>query len=302
MDIPFSTISSALSENMSDVAQRASVLIPSDWSHMLRHVTTYIPVDIDLVRTGKFMLYFTVISLVFGLLGRIILGKRSSLNHSLSSAMGILFIYAVTVIIYTLKPWNLQILLSPLPFVSFSREFLFLFPIRDAQFPALCSQFLALIMLSFCVNLLDAVFPQGDSAVGWYLLRFICIIFSMVLHLVVQWAVQAYVPDLLADYAPMALLILLIIMLLSGFASLVLGMAIAVSNPFLGAMYSFFFSSLVGKQVSKAVFTTAILFAILYLMEFFDYTVICITTAALSAYIPLVFLLLVLWYLIGHVL
>ena len=37
-------------------------------------------------------------------------------------------------------------------------------------------------------------------------------------------------------------------------------------------------------------------------MEYFGYTVISITAAALMTYIPLALILLVLWYLIGHVL
>ena len=77
---------------------------------------------------------------------------------------------------------------------------------------------------------------------------------------------------------------------------------IAITNPFLGAMYSFFFSNVVGKQISKAVFTTAILCGILWLMDYFHLVVILITPAALLTYIPLALAMLVLWFLIGHLL
>ena len=59
---------------------------------------------------------------------------------------------------------------------------------------------------------------------------------------------------------------------------------------------------LVGKQLSKAVFTSTILCAVVYLLGYVGYTVICITAAALLAYIPLVIVLLILWYLIGRLL
>jgi hypothetical protein len=67
-------------------------------------------------------------------------------------------------------------------------------------------------------------------------------------------------------------------------------------------MYTFFFSNIVGKQVSKAIFTTVILCGIVYLMGFFGYIIISITAASLITYIPLALVLLLLWYLIGRVL
>ena len=100
----------------------------------------------------------------------------------------------------------------------------------------------------------------------------------------------------------MLLLLILAFCLLSGVVNLLLGLVIAVANPFLGAMYTFFFSNIVGKQVSKAVFSTAIVCAVFYLLDLFGYTVVCISAAALITYIPLALLLLGLWYLIGCVL
>ena len=100
----------------------------------------------------------------------------------------------------------------------------------------------------------------------------------------------------------MVLLLILCLCLLSGVVNLLLGLVIAVANPFLGAMYTFFFSNIVGKQVSKAVFSSVIICAVLYLLDLFAYTVICISAAALLTYIPLALILLVLWFLIGSVL
>ena len=284
------------------VIKGASDYIPEDVARVIKHAYSYFPTEIRMVDVAQFILYFAAASLILGVLSRIVLGKRSSLNHSLSSAIGIGFIYILTVIIYTFKPWQLDTLLSPLPFVTFSGEYLILLPIADAQFNAICQQILSLIILSFLVNLLDSFVPKGESVIGWYILRVLTVILSMLLHLVVSWAMHKYLPEFLVTYAPTVLLILLAIMLFSGLVSLIIGLVIAVSNPFLGAMYTFFFSSIVGKQVSKAVFSSAILCGAFWLIEHFGYTVICISTAALMAYIPLVLILLLLWYLIGHVL
>lgn len=284
------------------VIQGVSDYIPDELSQVIKHAYTYFPTEIRLEDAAQFILYFAAASLVLGVISRVVLGQRSSLNHSLSSAIGIGCIYILTAIIYTFRPWDLEQFLSPLPFVTFSGEYMILLPITDVQFNTLCQQVLSLVILSFLVNLLDSIVPRGEGVLSWYVLRILTVILSMVLHLIVSWAVHTYLSDLLVDYAPTALLIVLAILLFSGIVSLVVGLVIAVTNPFLGAMYSFFFSSIIGKQVSKAVFSSAVLCLAFWLIENFGYTVISISAAALTAYIPLILVLLVLWYIIGHLL
>ena len=302
LETTLATISDYIPETLDKVISGASAYMPRELSDVIRHASSYIPRKLDFISVAEFMLYFIAASLILSVLGRIFLGKRSSLNHSLSSVMGILFIYAATVIIYTFKPWNLEILLSPLPFVTFSGDYLILLPITDSQFPALCTEILSLVILSFLVNLVDTYLPKGNNVISWYLMRFITIALSMMLHLLACWAFETYLPDMLVKYAPTALLSVLIFMLLSGALNLILGLVIATANPFMGAMYTFFFSTVIGKQVSKAVFSTAIVTGVFFLVDWFGYTVIAISAGALLTYIPLGLVLLVLWYLIGHIL
>lgn len=302
MPLDFSHIASQMPGSVHQVIGQAAAYIPDSLIDVIWHARTYLPVELDLVSAAKFMLYFSAISLILGVLGRLVLGKRSSLNLSVSSAMGILFVYAVTIAIYTFRPWQLDALLSPLPFVTFSTDYLILLPITDIQFQTLCTQLLSLIVLAFLVNLVDTLLPKGETVIGWLLLRFMTMALCMGLHLAVNWAFRTYLPDVLVSYAPMILLVLLGICLMSGLVNLLLGMVIAVTNPFLGAMYTFFFSNIVGKQVSKAIFTSAIICVVLYLLDVLGYTVICISAAALMTYIPLALVLLALWYLIGSIL
>jgi len=302
LESTLATVAASLPETITQTITDVASYFPEELRQVIRHARNYIPHQIDLESAALFMLYFAAASLVMGIIGRVVLGKRSSLNHSLSSAMGIFFVYAATIVAYTFKPWNLDMFLSPLPFVTFSGEYLIVFPIMDTQFPALCTQVLSLIILAFLVNLLDTFIPQGESLISWYLLRFVMVVLAIGLHFWVTWAFRTYLPEVLVTYAPTILLLLLAVMLLSGIFSLVVGLVIAVSNPFLGAMYTFFFSSLVGKQLSKAVFSSAILMGVFWLLEYVGYVIISISAAALLAYIPLGIILLILWYLIGHLL
>lgn len=302
LESTLSTLETYLPEQVEQAFQYASAYIPEKVGSVIRHASSYMPAEIDLISTAEFMLYFAAASLILGVLGRLVLGKRSSLNHALSSSIAILLIYAVTVLVYTFKPWNLEVLLSPLPFVTFAGDYMILLPLHDTAFPALCTEILSLVILSFLINLLDTLIPKGDSVLHWYGLRLVTVILCMGLHFGVCWAFETFLPDFLVTYAPTVLLFVLLFMVFSGVASLILGAILTLNSPFLGAMYTFFFSNIVGKQVSKSVFTTVILCVVFFLMGYFGYTIITITAAALLTYIPLALVLLLLWYLVGHVL
>lgn len=302
LESTLSTIETFLPEQVEEVFQYASAYIPEELGSVIKHASHYMPAQIDFVSTAEFMLYFAVASLILGGLSRLVLGKQSSLTHAMSSSMAILFIYAVTVVVYTFKPWKLELFLSPLPFVTFAGDYLILLPILDTSFPALCTEILSMVILAFLINLLDTFIPNGESVIGWFFLRILTILLCMGLHFGTCWAFETFLPEVLVTYAPMILLGLLLFMVFSGAVSLILGLILTLNSPFLGAMYTFFFSTIVGKQVSKAIFTTVILCGILYLMSYFGYIIISITAASLITYIPLALVLLLLWYLVGRVL
>ena len=302
LESTLSTIAATIPHEMEQMITHASSYIPEDVKDTIRHAASYLPSEIDFISVAQFLLYFAAASLVLGSISRVVLGKRSSLSHALSCVMAVLFIYTVTVVLYTFKPWNLDILLSPLPFVTFSGHYLIVHPILDLQFPALCTELLSLVILSFLINLVDTLLPEGEGAFRWLLLRLITVLGSFALHLVVSWAFRTYLPDALVTYAPTILLGILLVLLASGIVSLLLGLVIAITSPFLGAMYSFFFSNILGKQISKSIFTAGVICGVLYLLEHFGLVVILITPAALLTYIPLALVLLGLWFLIGRVL
>ena len=271
-----------------------------DLQGIVRDAANLVPVDLNLAHISKFLLIFSAGALILSLLGRLILGKRSSLNHSLSSVMAILFVYALTIVVYTFKPWNLDSLLSPLPFVTFFNDYMVVMPVVGIYPTVLARELLSLIILAFLVNLLDILIPHGESALSWFCLRFFTVGLSMVLHLVIHWAFNTYAPAFLVEYAPLVLLILLVSLLVLGFLNAVLGLILTVSNPVVGAVYYFFFSNIVGKQLTKAVFSSGILCVILFLMDRFGYSFVHISVSAMSAYGPVACISLVLWFLIGH--
>lgn len=263
--------------------------------------TSQLP-SIDLMTMVKFIGIFAFATIFIGLIGRVAFGTRSDLNHAVSSAMGILFIYAVTVVIYTFNPADLASSLAPLPFVTFSGNEMHIFSFAGTGYAAICSQVLSMVVLAFLVNLLDTIIPKGKKILSWYLMRLLSVILALVLHIAATWAIHTYLPDVMVQYAPAILVLILAAMLLLGVFKFLLGTVLTIANPIIGAIYTFFFANIIGKQLGKSVLTTVILCVVVYVLQHFGYAVIGIAAASLTAFIPLILALLVLWYLIGHVL
>ena len=274
----------------------------------LDNISQYLPEGVQAVSTVdfagamKFLALFAGLALLVTTLGRMILGKRSSLNHSISSAMGILFLYAASMILYTFQPWSVLETLSPLPFMVFAGDYMMLISLQSGAFSVICHELLSLIILAFLFNLLDTLLPKGKHIVSWYFLRFLTIGLAMVLHVAADWAFDTYLPEVLVTYAPVILLGILFSLMLMGVLNFLLGLLLAVFDPILGGIYTFFFSNIIGKQLTKAVVTSGILCAVFFLMGHYGYTLICVTEGALLTYIPVGLAMLVLWFIIGHML
>lgn len=303
MENTLSTIESAITsvQETIDVAEQTISAFKS-YLPSAEKLANFIPANVEPLSMLKFIGIFAVAAILISLLGRVIFGKRSSLNHALSSAMGIFFILAVSTLIYIFDPRSLAQYLSPLPYVAFSGEYLVLFSFTGNGIAAICDELLSMIILAFMVNLLDTFIPKGKNIVTWYLFRFLTVLLAMGLHYAFTWVFNTYLPGVLVTYAPVILLILLVLAVLMGLLNVVLSVALTVVNPIFGALYAFFFSTLVGKQLSKAICTTFVLTAVVVALGYFGCTMLCIAGSALAAYIPLLIVLLILWYLIGHIL
>lgn len=276
--------------------------LPEDMGAFIGTAVEMIPVNVDILSVLKLILVIAAVSTAFGIVGRVAFGRHSELNCAVSSSIAILFLYVLTVIIYTFRPWNLDSFLSPLPFVAFRGDRMYLFFFQGVEFRTLCSRILDLVILAFLVNLLDTVVPRGKSVLGWYFLRLLSVCLCFILYFLLNQVLLKYLPGVLVTYAPTILLCILAGLLFLGLINAILSALVIAANPVLGAIYAFFFSNVVGKQLSKAVLTTIILGALGYLLERWGYTVIAISAAALPAYLPLLAVVLILWYFVGHIL
>ncbi len=238
--------------------------------------------------------------LVLALAGRFIFGKRSALILAVSSAIGILFVYAVTVILGGAGE-DFQKFIAPLPFVTIENDTMVLFSFK-ADYTVVCTQVLSMIILSFLMNLADGWLPTGKHILSWVFFRCLGVVIALILHLIVTGLLTNYLPEGLVTYAPVILLGILVLMLLTGALKFLVGLVLTTVNPLIAALYTFFFANVVGKQVTKAILTTGILTILVLALQKLGIVAISIASAALAAYIPLIILLVVLWYIVGKLL
>lgn len=260
-----------------------------------------VPENFNVSNYLQFLLVMVVGVMLVGLLGRIIFGKRSTLNHAVSSAIAILCIYVVNVVVYSTGA-KLDIILSPLPFVSIQGDYLVLFNILSADFNSICTHVLNMVILAFLMNLLDSWLPKGQKLLSWYFFRFLSVVLAICLQYVVNLLLGVIVPAGFAEIAPAILVILLLASLALGALKLLVGGALAFISPLLAVLYTFFFSSIVGKQLSKAILTTTLLTALVCLLNYLEIGAVYIATTALAAYLPLLIIVLALWHVVGHLL
>ena len=254
-------------------------------------------VGIDFWSFLKFAGIVLLGAILISSISRFIFRKRTLLGHAVSSSIAIVFIYVVMVLILTVLT-KLQFLITPLPFVSFGQEAIHFFCFDGADYTVIASELLGMIILAFCVNLAEMWLPKGKNILSWTFWRVMTVAVGFLIHYGVNWLFHKYLPLGIVTYAPVILLAILLIMLLTGALKFLLGLILATVNPLIGALYTFFFANIVGKQVTKAVLTTGIMTGMVYLLQDFGITALSVHPEALVAYIPFLLILIPVWYLV----
>ena len=243
--------------------------------------------------------------LIFGFLlissmARFLLGKKAQINQAVTASVEIFFVYVIAVVFYALG-LKLDIFIAPLPLVALTEDYLVFFPILSADFTLLCDQLLHLLIIAFLVNLVNGWIPAGKHWVVWIFLRFLTVVASVALIYGAELLLATFVPQGLADYAPTVLLCVLIALVLLGSLKLLVGATMALSNPIIAALYTFFFANYVGRALSKAILSTALVSGIVITLNALEIFAVHIAASVLGAYIPLLLIVFGLWLLIGYV-
>lgn len=262
----------------------------------LQSIRDFVPASINPSSTLTLMAIICAVSIAAGFVFRLLFGPRSSLTQSLSNAIGILFVYVMSVILYIWNPFQIEEYVSTLPFIVFRKDILILVPFSGTPLPLLCGHLLSMVILTFFVNLADDLIPDGRNVFTWFFLRVITVAFAIVLNTMGRIGLEQFLPEALNEYAPPILLAVLIAFLLLGVFKWITDLVLIAVNPILGSIYSFFFSTFVGRQLTKAVLTTALISSVFYCLDRMYFVVITISQQTLFSLLPFAAGLVCLWY------
>ena len=111
-----------------------------------------------------------------------------------------------------------------------------------------------------------------------------------------------HVPQGFAEVAPTILIITLVVLVLLGSLKVFVGVALAFLDPIAAALYTFFFSNMIGRALARAMLSTLMISLLLLLLRFLQISVLPIAAISLTGYLPLLVVIMLLWYFVGRVL
>lgn len=267
-------------------------------SDLLGHVDA---LKINLLQYSKFLCILIFGILLISSLTRFLFGKKNQINLAMTSAMEILCVYVINVVIYALG-LHLQQFITPLPFVTMVEDYLILYPILSAEFVDICHHVLKLLIIAFLVNLINEIIPEGKHLITWFLLRLITVAIAVAAIYFAELGLNTFVPQGIYDIAPTVLLCCLVALVLLGSLKVLVGAVMAFLDPVIAALYTFFFSNVIGRALAKAMVSTALLTGLVAALDYLNITVVLIAASALSAYLPLLLIVVALWYIVGRIL
>lgn len=250
-----------------------------------------------------YALFFIVLVLALLLavsLIRFLFGKKNQLGKALTSAMEILCLYLLCLTAYALGlHWDY--FSAPLPFISMTDGTVYILSIRDAGFSAISPHLAKLLLLAFGVNLLNAFIPSGKRFGLWLLLRMASMVLVIFVNYGLNLLLNVCFPQGIAAVAPIILLAALAVLILLGSLKLLVGLALFVSNPVIGALYTFFFSNLIGRSLARAILSAGAVTALVYLMNALGIFTLSFTAVGLIWLLPVLLIIIRLWYLIDRI-
>lgn len=250
---------------------------------------------------GKFVGMLTIGVLLISSLTHFLFGKANQINIAITAAMEILCLYVLNIVIYAMG-LQYEFFLNPLPFITLAEDYLFFMPVMSVEVHTLCNQVVRLLIIAFLVNLIGGWIPQGQRLLSWSILRLITVALSVAALYAVDMLMATYLPQGYAEHAPLVLLVSLAALIALGSLKIFVGAALAFLDPIIAALYTFFFSNIIGRALARAMVTTILLVGLFAGLQALEITVLQIAASALKAYIPLLAVVVLLWYFVGRVL
>jgi len=264
-------------------------------AYPLLFLTPAILPALDMNETFSFLLPLMIPVLVLSLIFRWIREKAHDLCQCFSAIHCILLIYVLALLAASFLPGRFNGLLTSLPFISWQEHSAVLFSFSGSVPAEISAQVLSMLILTLNANISCGLIPPGERLLSRLLLRILTLGLTLGIHCATMWILDICLPGVLTSRAPMILLVILAVFLLIGVLRFLLGLVLTIANPIFGAIYAFFFSNKVGKQLSRSVLSTFVLTGLTCCLQHLGISRFNLSDSLLPVLMPVSVVLAVLW-------
>lgn len=257
--------------------------------------------SIDLVSALKLALILAAAACLLGGILRLLLGRGSAIVQATGACVSLVLVYLSAVALYALLP-EIRSLIPPLPFLAVNSSAAQLEHIATAAADSISVGLLRLFILSLAVNLAESLLPNGTRVLSWYGYRMLSVAITLGGYLGFCMLTDLLLPQFFGGWAMWILLGIWGFVLLTGLLKVLLGVILVAVNPIIAALYAFFFSHLIGRQISKSILTSVLFAAVLVLCHHLGFTGILFSSFSLLSYGPACLIALLTLYLFGRML
>lgn len=248
----------------------------------------------------KTLLVLALAMLIVGIILRFICHAIVDMPRAASACLAIIFIYVVAVCIMGYEAQN-QLFLSALPFIGDVVDYHSLYAVMKTDFSRFFVEMAKLFVMAFFINLAQdfLIRRRKRNFFVWWLLEVVVIAGALLVNYGTDYLLRTYLPDGFADWLPVVIFCAIGVLLILTLIKLIFHLL----NPLLGLVLGFFSGNLVGRTLTKSFLSTALLTAAVVITDRIGYgSILYNLTLGLDVAIPVLLLLLFIWYLVWRVL
>lgn len=273
----------------------------------MKEITTLIPALGDLINGADWLklvnwaFWFLLVVVAAGGIFCALFGKKSLINRGISGMLSITMLYLTAIMLLVFFP-TLRDTISELPFLSVGEKQIVLQDPANMDFlKVLCPKLLRFFILALTVNLMEAVWPNGEGFLSWLIWRIVSMISALAINWVICAGIEYIYPPLLGKFAFIPLLLVFGVAVLVLVAKVIFTVLITTANPYFGAVYGFFTVNQLGNLFTKTVLTTLLSWSLLLWLNKMNLASLPYSTFELAAFFPICLMFLACLYVFAKI-
>ena len=248
----------------------------------------------------KTLLVIALVMIVVGIILRFVCHAIVDMPRAASACLAILVIYVMAVCTMGYEAQS-NLFMNALPFIGDGVDYHSIYATMKTDFGRFFVEISKLFVMACFINLAQDLFIRRKERnfFMWWLLESLVIGGALLVNYGVDYLLRTYLPDGFGDWLPVVIFCVIGVLLILALLKLIFNLL----NPVLGLLLGFFSKNRVGRTLTKSFLTTALLTAVVVITDRLGYgQALYQLTLSVDVFVPVVLLLIFVWYLVWRVL